>query len=214
MEEGETTAEEMAAWVAAVRNQREQTNPNQKYDGLVCPFQPQRAASKRPSRNTQVAALDAGLSCVKTQNENAILTRAITTRTVTEAGGADDGTIDVGMSRTTDRINEGIGELWVRHTDAEDTAAHHYLRNDPAQGQEAAIPAGVTYPKLWQGEVQRWMLAREDDNWVTEVEANPTQVAMHPTSSTPRFVQYTPVVVTPLTHQLEGTIAQTKFTPA
>ena len=57
------------------------------------------------------------------------------------------------------------------------------------------------------------MKERERRNWVTDVDANPTVVNMHPTASTPRFVQYTPVIVTPLTHQLEGTIAQTKFVP-
>jgi hypothetical protein len=55
------------------------------------------------------------------------------------------------------------------------------------------------------------MKAREGDRWVTGVDAHPTVVNMHPTASTPRFVQFTPVIVVPHTYQLEGTLAQQKF---
>jgi phage tail sheath gpL-like len=215
MEEGETPAEEQAAWVAALRHQREQSasGPNQKYDGIPTPFVPQEASSKRMSRSRQVAALDVGLTCIPTKNNVAYLARAITTRSLTALGGADDGTIDVGQARTPDVINEEIGALWEAYTDSEDTTAHHTLRNDPAPGEEADIPAGMTYPQDWQRQVQLYMKGREAAGWVVQVDANPTVVNMHPTSSTPRFIQYTPVIVAPLTHQLEGTIAQTKFVP-
>jgi phage tail sheath gpL-like len=216
MEEGETPAEEMAAWMAAVRHQREVVNPNTKYDGMVTPFVPQEAPSKRPNRATQVAALDVGLTVVPTRNSAAYIARAITTRTLTDAGAADDGTIDVGQARTPDEVNEIIGADWLAYTDAEDTTAHHYLRNDPAEGEEADVPAGTTYPAAWQKQVTRRLkqLEAAPYGWITEVDANPTVVNMHPTASSPRFVQYTPIVVTPLTHQLEGTIAQKKFTPS
>lgn len=210
-EEGETPGEETAAWVAALRHQREQTNPNQKYGDVPTPFRAQEAASKRMSRATQVAALDVGLTALPTRNGVVVMPRAITTRSLTATGDTDDGTIDVAAARTPDVINEGIGSVWQAYTDSEDTTAHHYLRNDPAPGEEADIPAGVTYPQDWQREVTLYMKAREGDKWVTGVDAHPTVVGMHPTSSTPRFVQFTPVIVLPHTYQLEGTIAQTKF---
>jgi hypothetical protein len=213
MEEGETPTEEMAAWMAALRHTREQSNPNQKYDGIATPFRAQEAASKRMNRSRQVAALDVGLTPIPTASGVAYVARAITTRSLTSTGAADDGTIDVGQARTPDVINEEIGALWQSYTDSEDTTAHHYLRNDPDPGNEADVPAGTTYPKDWQQQVTLYMKERERRNWVTDVDANPTVVNMHPTASTPRFVQYTPVIVTPLTHQLEGTIAQTKFVP-
>jgi phage tail sheath gpL-like len=214
MEEGETPAEEQAAWVGALRHQREQINPNQKYDGIATPFVPQRAPSKRMNHARQVAALDVGLTCIPTRNDVAYIARAITTRSLLSSGAADDGTIDVGQARTPDVINEEIGSLWLAYTDSEDATAHHYLRDNPDPGSEADVPAGTTYPLDWQQQVQAYMKEREARNWVTGVDAHPTVVNMHPTSSTPRFVQYTPVIVTPLTHQLEGTIAQTKFIAA
>lgn len=215
MEEGETPAEEQAAWLAAVRHQRELGNPNTKYDGFVAPFVPQRAASKRPNRATQVAALDVGLTVISTERNVCRVARAITTRTLTPSGGADAGTIDVGASRTPDKVNELIGARWLQYTDAEDPSAYHYIRNDPAEGEEADVPAGTTFPRAWKGEVMILLKTLEGapNGWITDVDANPTVVNFHPTSVTPRFVQYTPVVVTPQTHQLEGTIAQVVFQP-
>lgn len=215
MEEGETPSEEQAAWLAAVRHQRELSNPNTKYDGFVAPFVPQRAASKRPNRATQVAALDVGLTVVTTERDVCRIARAVTTRTLTPSGGADAGTIDVGESRTPDKVNELIGARWLHYTDAQDESAAHYIRNDPAEGEEADVPAGTTFPRAWKGEVTILLKELEGapNGWITDVDANPTVVNFHPTSVTPRFVQYTPVVVTPQTHQLEGTIAQVVFQP-
>jgi len=210
-EEGETPGEEQAAFVAALRNAMEQENPNTKFDFWPVPFVPQEAASKRKSETRQIAALDVGLTPVVTYNGAVTIPRFITTRSLNSAGAADDGTIDVGQARTPDVINEEIGALWQGYTDALDPRAHHHLRNNPAPGEEADIPAGVTYPKDWQQQVQAYMKGREAAGWVTEVDSHPTVVNMHPTASTPRFVQYTPVIVAPQTHQLEGTIAQTKF---
>jgi len=213
-EEGETPGEEVAAWVAALRNMMEQTNPNTKYDGWATPFIPQEAASKRMIETRQIAALDVGLTPLPTYRGVVFLPRMITTRSLLSSGAADDGTIDVGQARTPDVINEEIGTLWQRYTDAQDTTAHHTLRNNPAPGEEADVPAGVTYPKDWQQQVQAYMKGREQAGWVVEVDTHPTVVNMNPTASTPRFVQYTPVIVAPQTHQLEGTIAQTKFVAA
>jgi phage tail sheath gpL-like len=210
-EEGETPAEEVAAWLAGLRHQREQTNPNQKYGDVPTPFVPQEAASKRMSRARQVAALDVGLTPFPTRNGVVVMPRAITTRSLTATGEVDTGTIDVAAARVPDVINEGIGSLWQAYTDSEDSTAHHYLRSDPAPGEEADVPAGVTYPKDWQQQVTLYMKARERDKWITGVDTHPTVVGMHPTTATPRFVQYTPVIVLPHTYQLEGTIAQTKF---
>ena len=214
-EEGETPGEEQGAWMAALRSNREVSNPNVNYDGIATPFVPQRATSKRMSRTTQVAALDVGPTCKTTKNNVAYVARAITTRSLTSTGAADDGTIDVGQARTPDVINEEIGGLWTAYTNPEDTTAHHYLVNNPSPGNEADVPAGTTYPADWQQQVTLYMKSREATpyGWVTEVDSHPTVVNMNPTSSTPRFVQYTPVIVTPLAHQLEGTIAQTKFVP-
>ena len=214
-EEGETPGEEQAAWMAGLRTTREIINPNTKYDGIVTPFIPQRATSKRMSYAAQVAALDVGLTCIPTKNNVAYVARAITTRSLTSTGAVDDGTIDVGQARVPDVVNEEIGGLWLTYTDAEDTTAHHYLVNNPSPGNEADVPAGTTYPADWQQQVTLYMKSREATpfGWVTEVDEHPTVVNMHPTASSPRFVQYTPVIVTPLTHQLEGTIAQTKFSP-
>jgi hypothetical protein len=113
-------------------------------------------------------------------------------------------------------VNELIAGDWLAYTDSEDSTAHHYLRNDPTPGEESDVPAGTTYPGAWQKQVMRRLkqLEAAPFGWITEVDDNPTVVNMHPTASSPRFIQYTPIVVSPQTHQLEGTIAQKKFTPA
>jgi len=213
-EEQETPAEEMAAWWAAYRHIREASRPNQYYSGVTVPFRYQEAASKRPTRATLKAALDAGLSPIQYAGNNAFMTRAITTRSLTDAGAADDGTIDVGHARTPDRVNEMLALLWATITSPTDPAGYHYLRSSPAEGRESEVPAGVIHPNLWKQIVTRRLMEFESLKWITNVADNPPTVAMHPTASTPRFVFYCPLVPYPFPHQVEGTVAQQVFVPS
>lgn len=210
MEESETPGEELAALHAAQRHQLEIQMPNQRYDGLhLANVQPQEAPSKRPSRSTLVAALNYGLSPIETRNNACFVVRAVTTRTQTAGGDADDGTIDVAQDRTAKEFQRRLKLMLQDHM-----TNHPYIVDDPDEGDEPDIKAGVTYPRNIANEVAKLEYDCQNDNWITQVAANPPQCALHPLSSTPRPVLYAPIVPTPLLHQIEGTVALKKFTIA
>lgn len=210
MEECETPGEELAALHAAQRHQLEIQMPNQRYDGLHLPnVQPQEALSKRPSRTTQVAALNYGLSPIETRNNACFVVRAVTTRTQTTAGDVDDGTIDVAQDRVAKEFQRRLKLMLTDHM-----TNHPYIVDDPDEGDEPDIKAGTTYPRNIANEVAKLEYDCQNDNWITQVAENPPQCALHPLSATPRPVLYAPIIPTPLLHQIEGTVALKKFTIA
>jgi len=208
MEEPETPPEEFAAQWAAIRHSTEVgPNPNNRYDLVrLDGIQPQEARSKQPSRATQVAALNYGLTPLGTTDNRVILARAVTTRTQTDTGGQDDGTVDVAQWRTALEFRRALKNMLTDHM-----TVHPYIVDDPAEGNEPDVPQGVTYPKnianaTWSLEYQK-----QNDKWLAHVKLNPPRCALHPTSATPRPILYAPIEVLPLLHQIAGTVALRKF---
>lgn len=213
MEEGETPAEEIGAGIAAYRHLLESASnamdPNQRYDDVLLEWiQPQEAPGKRPSRATLVAALNLGLTPLATRNGKVYMVRAVTTRTLTDEGEADDGTIDVGTDRTSKRYREELKATLRQHR-----ADHRYLDNDPAEGEEPNVRKDTTYPKRAADAIKSLNVRLRDRGWITQIDlaANQPRCALNPDSSTPRLVVYAPHVPTPLFHQAEGIVAKRKF---
>lgn len=209
MEESETPGEELAAMWAAYRHQLEIQHPNQRYDLVVMnDVQPQQAKSKQPSRSTQVAALNYGLTPIGTKNNKAVLARAVTTRTQTELGGADNGTVDVATWRVALEYRRRLKAMLEEHLQI-----HQYVVDDPAPGNEPEIPSGTTYPSNIVTATLKLNFQLQNDSWLTSVglPANRPRCALHPTSATPRPILYAPIVPLPLLHQIAGTVALRKF---
>lgn len=207
MEEPETPPEEMAAQWAATRHQAEITFPNNRYDLVRLEgIQPQEARSKQPSRATQVAALNYGLTPIGTSNNAAVLARAVTTRTQTDTGGVDDGTVDVAQWRTALEFRRALKNMLTDHM-----TVHPYIVDDPAEGNEPDVPQGVTFPKNIANATWALEYQKQNDKWLAQVKLNPPRCALHPTSATPRPILYAPIVVLPLLHQIAGTVALRKF---
>ena len=213
MEEAETPGEEIAAGIAAYRHLLESASnamdPNQRYDDVLLDWvQPQEAPSKRPSRATMVSALNYGLTPLATRNGRVYMVRAVTARTLTDAGDADDGTIDVGTDRTSKRYREEIKAALRAHR-----AAHRYLDNNPAEGEEPTVPKDTTYPARAEDVIKTRNRELAALGWLAQVDLpeNQPRCALNPDSSTVRLVVYAPHVPKPLFHQAEGTIAKKKF---
>ena len=206
-EECETPIEETVALHAALRHQLEITHPNNRYDRVKLDgVQPQEAVSKRPSRATQVAALNYGLTPIETRNNASFLVRAVTCRTQTDGGDVDNGTVDVAQWRVALEFRRRLKAMLEIHM-----ANHPYLVDDPADGDEPEVPANNTYPKLIATDTTSLEYELQNDNWLAQVAANPPRCALHPTAATPRAVLYAPIVPKPLFHQVAGTVALRKF---
>lgn len=207
LEESETPGEELAALWAAYRHQLEIQHPNQRYDLVpLLTVQAQEAKAKRPSRATCVAALNYGLTPIEVRNNNAVLVRAVTTRTQTDLGGNDDGTIDVATWRVALEFRRLLKQMLEDHM-----TTHQYIVDDPADGDEPDVPEGTTYPKNIAIQVWNLEYKKQADNWLAQVAQNPPKCALHPTASTPRPILYAPIVAKPLLHQIAGTVALRKF---
>ena len=213
MEEAETPAEEIAAGVAAMRHLAESASdandPNQRYDDVLLDWiQPQEAPSKRPSRATLVSALNYGLTPLATRNGRVYMVRAVTTRTLTDSGDADDGTIDVGTDRTSKRYREELRDMLREHREQ-----HRFLDNDPAEGEEPTVDKNTTYPRRIADAIKSLNVRLRDRGWITQIDlaTNQPRVALNPDSSTARAVVYAPHVPRPLFHQTEGVVAKRKF---
>jgi len=213
MEESEVPAEEFAARWAAIRHLAEFSTapdaPNQRYDEVLLSWMvAQEAPSKRPSRASIKSALNFGLTPIATIKGRPILIRAVTTRTLTDLGAADDGTIDVAVDRTGKEYRRGLQATLAAHR-----AQYKFLDNDPAEGDEPEIEPNTTYPRRIRDVVKLFNQQKALDGWLAQVEAaeNQPQVALNPNSATPRAVVYAPYVVRPLYHQTEGVVAKRKF---
>lgn len=213
MDEPETPGEEIAAGIAAYRHLLESASdandPNQRYDDVYFDWiQPQEAPSKIPSRASVVAALNYGLTPLVTRNGRVYMVRAVTTRTLTDTGDADDGTIDVGTDRVAKRYREELAATLRQHR-----ADHRYLDNNPAEGEEPTVPANTTYPARAEAAIKSLNNQLRLRGWITQTDlaVNQPRCALNPDSSTPRLVVYAPFVPTPLFHQTEGIVAKRKF---
>ncbi len=211
MQDSETQPCEIAALHAAQRLQAEQVNPNRSYDNMILrgdqdgfAVAPQTDKATQPVRATLVAALDAGITPVKTVRNSAAIVRAVTTRSRTDLDAVDDGTVDVADSAVPDAVRDEIAAFW-----SNDFAVKNpYVRDDPT-GDEPEPPEGIAYPSFWKASVTTLLKQLEEAKWLTKVDLNPVSAVLHPSAA--RIVFFCPVVRLPHQHQIEGTIAQKRF---
>ena len=169
---GENLPGEIAASMAALRTQLEQSHPNRRYLGpVLLGLVPQRALADRPSEGetgTQQSALDNGITPItSTADGLAICVRAITTKHLKTIGNATIdfyGTLDVGQARAPDMLAEELELAWL--TDY--GASNEYVDADPLPG-EPNRPAGVATPRGWTGYAQNIANQRIADNWFKAV---------------------------------------------
>jgi phage tail sheath gpL-like len=206
MQDSETQPAVIAASHAAYRLQLEQTNPNRSYDNTVIKgVFGQTDSATVAGYAACVAALDAGITPVITVNGAALVPRAITTRSLTATGAPDDGCVDVADSATPDEVRDVLATFWG----TEFLGGNPYIQDDPATDATTQPREGVAYPQLWTQEATAVLIRLQDLLWITGVETHPIESALHP--DVPRIVSYYPVIVLPKQHQLEGTVAQTRF---
>jgi hypothetical protein len=68
---------------------------------------------------------------------------------------------------------------------------------------------GIAFPRFWKASVTVLLKRLETAKWITKVDLNPVEAILHPNAD--RIVFFCPVVRLPHQHQIEGTIAQKRF---
>ena len=211
MQDSETQPCELAALHAAQRLQMEQVNPNQSYDNKALKgdqdgfrIAPQTDKATNPVRSVLVAALDAGITPVKTIGNTAFIVRAVTTRSRTELNAVDDGTVDVADSAVPGAVRDEVAAFWS----LDFSVKNKHVRDDPS-GDEPDPPEGIAFPRLWKASVTALLKRLEAAKWLTKVDTNPVEATLHPNAE--RIVFFCPTVRLPHQHQIEGTIAQKRF---
>lgn len=210
MQDSEAMPSEIAAEHAALRCQLEQAMPNRNYDNVqIKVAAAQTDTGTIPNRATLVAALDFGLTPLKTVGTSVLIVRAMTTRTRTSTGLVDTGTIDVADSAVADDVRDVLTLYWT--TDF--AVANPFLQDNPAPEDNQRPRVGIAYPDLWSAKATTQLKALEALNWLTKVDQNPVVSILSPYAVTPRIVFYAPCIRLPHQHQIEGTVAQTVSNP-
>lgn len=169
---GENTPCDIAASMAALRTEKEQSHPNRRYLGDVLRgIAPQRSLLDRPDGGefgVQQSALDNGISPVTTTADgSAIVIRAITTKHLKAIGNTTVdfyGTLDVGQVVALDVFSEEAELLWL----TEVAANNEYVGPDPAPGAPNP-PAGVVTPRIWAAALKNLAAQKIAENWFEEV---------------------------------------------
>lgn len=209
MQDSETPTEEIAAINAAMRFVAERSNPNSSYDNdvLVGVFG-QTHVGTIPARTVLVAALDSGITPITTVNGQALIVRAITTRSLTDSGAADDRTLDVAMARVPDEVRREIVVYWT----SDYRVNNKLIRANPRAG-EPDVPSGIATPAGWNRALTELMIRLSDENngqrWITGVRQYPPRSMLHPNVT--RIVFEAPCIVLETQHQIEGTVLQVPY---
>lgn len=146
---GETPPWEVAAYFAALRQVSEQADPGCAYDGAVLAgVLPQTVRSDRPSRTTQVSALNSGLTPItSTDDGRAIVVRAITSRCLNGTT-PDYRTLDTSDAAVPQYVRKDIGLFWTTSFKlANPRVADDVPLSAPPR------PSGVATPALWSAAV-------------------------------------------------------------
>lgn len=167
----ETPAGEIAASWASWRAMKESTNPNRNFDGDIVPgCKGQPIASTRPIASVQQAALDNGVSVCTTNEAGELVTiRAITTRSL-NGSEPDYKTLDVGDAVTADYWRDRMKFIWATEFRVE----NEHLQDDPAEGEDLP-PAGVGYPRLWNGRVVEELVRMQKEKILAKVKQLPPE---------------------------------------
>ena len=192
----------VAAVKTAVRAQTEGADPVPDYDGLVLEGIPGHfIASDQPSDAEQNTALNNGVTPVTSSNGNAIVVRSITSYCLNGAA-QDDRTIDIGDAVMTDYATIDSKLLY----DTVFRPANKYVGADPAEGEQEP-PAGVAYPRLWNGDLLNRMQGWFANGWIEDPATNPPISQYNSVSK--RIESTMPLLVRRVQHQLGNITRQT-----
>lgn len=200
MENCETHPAEIAAGVASLRSVIEPQNPNYNYDDFALGFvAPQRYRADIAGHATLKAALNTGLSPIKTENGVAKITRGIVTRCL-DGSSPNYNTLDWGDAIVPDRIRKELAASWAAFK-----ADNPYIGRD-VEGAEKAQGEGVGTPNLWNNEINTVLKLAEAQNWVQDVDINPPQTVLD--TNRKALVSAVPVVVRWQQHSIGVSVRQ------
>jgi phage tail sheath gpL-like len=187
LENCETHPAEIAAGVAALRSVIEPQDPNYNYDDTPLPFvAPQVYKADMPGHATLKAALNSGISPLKTENGVVKIVRGIVSRCLNGTT-PDYNTLDWGDAIVPDRIRKEIAASWVVFK-----AANPKVGRDAVAG-EPSVPDGVGTPLRWAAEIDSVLRTAEQELWIQDVDDNPPQVVLD--TARRALVAAVPVVV-------------------
>lgn len=207
LKNAETLPSEIAAVMAAVRTQHEQSNPNSGYDGVVLPgVVAQSAQGDWASRSTQGSCLDNSLTPLISNADGTVsVVRAITTHSLRGAN-PDYTTLDTAQSVVPDAVRDILRLVWTTQF----LPANPNVRNEPS-ADEPRPPQGVAFPSLWAAEMTKQLRDLEQSTAgfppiLTQVSANLPVVDYDSTAQ--RIMAICPVVPLPLQHQIGVSVRQ------
>lgn len=200
MENCETHPAEVAAYVAALRSVIEPQDPNYNYDDFAMPYiAPQSYRSDIALHSTLKAALNTGITPLKTENGAVKLTRGIVTRCL-DGTSPNYNTLDWGDAVVPDRIRKELAATWAVFK-----ASNPKVGRDPV-GAEKAQPEGVGTPSLWNAAVIEVLKTAETNLWVQDVDSNPPQTVLD--TNRRALVSAVPVIVRWQQHSIGVSVRQ------
>lgn len=198
---GETPPPEVAAEVAAARAVLGQSMINRSYSGLVLKWaKPVRDRKSRPERAYRKLALRSGVTPIGSNDTEAFIVRAVTSRSLTSDGDPDYRTLDFASADVPDYVSDRVRLLWLDWK-----AVNKHVRADPAP-EEPLPPPGVGTPRLWNGVVEQLLTQLERDKILTETAlvANKPRSTFNRTAK--RIATIIPVERLPLQEQMETVV--------
>ena len=208
MQSCETHPSRMAAVMAADRAFEEVSDPNKNYDGYYMnTIAPQSQPLDVPLHSQQVTMLNVGITPLWTVNQQALVVRGITTKSLTN-NQPDYSTLDIGFAVVPDFVLTNLRFAWTTFQ-----ANNSRVRGPLASGEKIP-PTGVAYPALWNSVVQARLLDMENGNIpgtcapiIFGVEALPPTTNLDPTA-VGRLMSAVPVNVMADLHQVGISVQQ------
>ncbi|WP_394847400.1 hypothetical protein LZC95_08035 [Pendulispora brunnea] len=143
----ETHPSEIAAAMAALRTQREQSDPDASYDNAVLAgVAPQSQVADIPQHGTLVSALNNGITPITTTSDGfAVVVRSIVSHSL-RGSIPDYSTLDTGDAVVPDYILKDLKLVWSTQV----APANPRIAPDVGP-QERRRPSGVLTPSVWNG---------------------------------------------------------------
>lgn len=198
----ETHPSEMAAAMGAARAAREQSNPNQGYDGyLFATIKPQRFAGDVLNRVGQQSCLDNSVTPLVTNSTGQVkCIRAITTHSLNGVT-PDYRTLDTNQAVVPDFVRDDLNLFWTTSF----VIDNPYVAPDPGP-TDPPTPPSVATPSLWTSEVTKKLFDYQKQLLVTQVSTN-LPLSEYNTAAN-RIMSIVKVVPLPIQHSIGVSIRQ------
>lgn len=188
----------IAARMAALRSVNEGAQPNTNYNKVVLPgAAPHIRDADSPGHAIRKAALNAGITPMRTINGKLVIVRSINSRCLTGST-PDYRTLDSGQTTVPLRITKELGVLYDATLEQ-----NKYAGPDLTDGMP---PEGRFTPRFWASIVDGSMQDFEAANWVTDTVNNPTQAIWDNVGK--RVASATPTLVELLNNQVAAQVNQ------